>query len=157
MKKKHEKQRRERIIRNKDIEALGLDSAKMQVNMCKDKPDKRMYDWAKERREYGFDSRETWNFNQTLFEFLYTRLKMYDRVNNVDTQVDTVTCTVYGEEKDKYRIPMQKFLDCVLKDLETILVNSEEYYFDNDAETACMDAGKRVLAGLSECIFAIWW
>ena len=42
MKKKPEKQLRERIIRNKDIEALGLDSAKMQVNMCKDKPDKRM-------------------------------------------------------------------------------------------------------------------
>lgn len=157
MKKKPEKLHREPVIQNKDIEALGLDSSKMQINMCKDKPDKRMDDWAKERLEYGFDSRETWNFNQTLFEFLYTRLKMYDRVNNVDTQADTVTCTIYGEEKDEYCISMQKFLDCVLKDLETILVNSEKFYFDNDAETACVNAGKRVLAGLSECIFAIWW
>lgn len=117
------KQKPEKIIRNADIQALGIDPLKMQVNMCKDKPDRRMENWKQMRKIYGFDDRETWNFHQTLFEFLYTRLMMYNRVNNIDTMRDMVTCSVYADGAADDRIPMQTVLDKMLADLETVLVN----------------------------------
>lgn len=151
------KQKSEKIVRNADIEALGIDSAKLQVNMCKERPDHRMKRWKKQKKHYGFDDRETWNFHQTLFEFLYTRIKMYDRTNNVDTMRDMVTCSVYSDGAEDNQIPMQVVLDRMLADLETVLVNTDKYGLDNVKEQDAVEAGKRVLAALSECVFAIWW
>lgn len=149
---KRPKQKKERIIRNKDIQDLGISPLQMQVNLCKERPDKRMAEWAKERQQYGFDSRETWNFDATLFEFLYTRLKMFDRVNNIDTQLDTVVSTVYGKSAPGHRISLQTFLNRILADLEQLLLCDEL-----DDEEKRMELGKKILSGLSECIFAIWW
>lgn len=149
--------KKEKIIRNADIQALGIDPARMQVNMCKEHRDKRVKRWRKLKKRYGFDDRETWNFHQTLFEFLYTRLKMYDRVNIIDTEHDMVTCSVYADGAADNKIPMQVMLDKILKDLETVLINTDKYGLDNEKEKEAMDAGSRVLAALSECVFAIWW
>lgn len=44
-------------------------------------PDNRQDEWKKERHEYGFDERQTWNLNATLIAFLYPRLKMYQEYN----------------------------------------------------------------------------
>ena len=148
---------RERIIRNKDIEALGLKSVDMQVNMCKRTPARCMYAWAEERKDYGFDQRETWNFNQTLFEFLYTRLKMFDRVNILDMEMTVVTCRTYGKEENEYHMTLQSYLNRLLTDLETMLKNTDDYPFENEAESIYLQTGRRVLMALSECFSDLCW
>lgn len=39
--------------------------------------DPRIEQWEKEKKEFGFDSRETWSLDTTMIELLYERLHMY--------------------------------------------------------------------------------
>ena len=53
--------------------------------------------WEKEREQYGFDERETWNLDFTFFCWLYERLRKYKEVSPVDLNCKIVK--VNDEEK----------------------------------------------------------
>lgn len=41
--------------------------------------DNRRKQYRKERKKYGFDQRDTWHLNQTMYELLYERLCLYKK------------------------------------------------------------------------------
>lgn len=45
--------------------------------------------WEDQRREYGFDERETWSLDATFIYWLYERLRMFDEVNCINTDFHT--------------------------------------------------------------------
>ena len=45
--------------------------------------DKRHKDWAKQRKERGFDDRELWSLDSTLAAWLAPRLKRYKEINYI--------------------------------------------------------------------------
>lgn len=47
---------------------------------------KRLAQWKKEQKKYGFDSRDTWNLDYTMVAILYERLKMYVEITFVDME-----------------------------------------------------------------------
>lgn len=65
------------------MDELGIPVKEYGVNFM-DEDDARQETWSKEREEYGFDERETWNLNTTFAEWLYSHLKMYVDVCNVN-------------------------------------------------------------------------
>lgn len=81
--KKSEENGTKNIQRNKYLDELGIPVKEYGVNFM-DEDDPRQEAWAKEREEYGFDERETWVLNTTFVEWLYSHLKMYVDVCNVD-------------------------------------------------------------------------
>ena len=46
---------------------------------------KRRDRWRKEKQIYGFDSSETWNLDYVFVMWIYTRVKLYEELNNVAT------------------------------------------------------------------------
>lgn len=90
------------------------------------KKDKRNKKWKKERKKYGFDSRDTWNLDSTMAELLYERLKMFNKVNIIDTSCHTV-------EVDDVKMSMQEAIDELLKALKARLTeDSLEVIYNNE-------------------------
>ena len=54
------------------------------------KKDERKDFWKEQRKTYGIDERETWNWNTEFMDYCYIHLKMYNEVNNVNLNYDTV-------------------------------------------------------------------
>ena len=61
---------------NKYLDDLGLKITEYGTNFISD-DDERSGDWQKQREIYGFDSRECWNMDTKLIEWLYSHLMMY--------------------------------------------------------------------------------
>ncbi len=64
------------VFKNKYLDELGIKPENYGTNFLY-KDDERLERFAKEREEYGFDSRETWCLDSVFAEWLYTRCKMY--------------------------------------------------------------------------------
>ncbi len=62
--------------------------------------DERQVEWRKERKEYGFDERDTWNLHTTLTMLVYERLKFYREFApiSMDTPGHSHTYEIDGEE-----------------------------------------------------------
>ena len=60
----------------KYLDDLGIPINEYGTNFMED-TDHRAGSWAKEREEYGFDNRETWNLDRIFIEWIYTRVLMY--------------------------------------------------------------------------------
>ena len=63
--------------KNKYLDDLGISKDKYGINWADYEDDDRQVQWSKEREEYGFDTRETWNLDHLLIEWLYSHLMMY--------------------------------------------------------------------------------
>lgn len=90
------------------------------------KKDKRNKKWKKERKKYGFDSRDTWNLDSTMAELLYERLCMFDEVNFIDTDFHTIEF-----EGSKYT--QQEAMD-LLKELLKGRLLSDDFSKIHDSE-----------------------
>lgn len=99
------------MIRNKYLDDLGLKREQYATNFVGD-DDPRTEKWKEERDTYGFDQRETWNLDHQFAEWLYSRLKMYDEVNCVDTSYYTFTI---GDET----LTQQECMDRIMDTCET--------------------------------------
>lgn len=105
--------------------------------------DCRAESWSKEREEYGFDNRETWNLDRIFIEWIYTRVMMYKEYSIVDTSY----------HKIKYKdteITQGEAIDKILKLAKEILLNmdSDELFYDNSREIC--DIWKEILP-------CMWW
>lgn len=67
----------------KYLDDLGVPEDERPENWCPDDP--RQEQWDIEQETYGFDQRETWALDNTIFMFLYERLMMFNEVNILDT------------------------------------------------------------------------
>lgn len=104
--------------RNKYLDELNIPQKKYGTNFVSNH-DKRNAVWKVERKEYGFDNRETWNLNHTFVEWLYSHLIMYNEVNIIDT-------TYYKFTWEGKEITQQEAID--------LLINAAKDYLlaDND-------------------------
>ena len=89
------------------------------------KKDKRHKKWARERRKYGFDSRETWNMDFAMVALLYERLSMYHKIANVS--FDTYAFDWNGET-----VTQGVFMKRLMKLCENILTSSDIDYKQED-------------------------
>ena len=64
----------------KYLSDIGVSDDDIVANYCSEDDDPRQERWIKQREEYGFDDRETWSLDITIFQFLYTRLMMYKEI-----------------------------------------------------------------------------
>ena len=100
--------------------------------------------WEDQRREYGFDERETWSLDATFFYWLYERLRMFNEVNCINTEFHTF-------EINGKKLTQQECIDIMIakcKDYITHQGVDDNYSYNLKNE---------ILDIWKECIHAMWW
>lgn len=100
--------------------------------------------WAEQRKEYGFDERETWSLDYTFIYWLYERLKMYNKVNCINT--DFHKFKVNGVEMTQQEC-IDAMIDKCKKLITNRLISDENAY---NLKNEILDIWK-------ECIHSMWW
>ena len=107
---------------------LGIPINEYQANFTSNDK-KRRIKWALERKEYGFDERETWNLDRMFIEWIYTRVMMYKERANVDTNF-------YKIRYKNTKITQGQAMDKILELSKQILLESDDsaLYYINSRE-----------------------
>ena len=104
--------------------------------------------WHKEREIYGFDSRETWSLDYNLKLWLYERLCMFNKVNNIDT----------NSYKFKYKDKELTQQECIDKMIEGLRYDITLGIWDKQRiEGEVAEKIDDVFPILSLCINSLWW
>lgn len=125
------------------LEYAGIETTGLIHDESGDDP--RHEEWAEQREVYGFDVREVWNLDYSLFRWLFERLSMYDDTNCVNTSYHTF-------EYDGDIITQQQCIDRMIEGCK-IYCLKESYDMSDDEKKKVND----VLLILSLCIFSLWW
>jgi len=123
----------------KYLEELGYD-----WNYGSEEDDRQKH-WAKEREEYGFDNRETWNMDVSFFLWLYERLRMYKEISPVDL-------TFHKFEHEGQELNLGECIDKIIENIQYSFKN-DRYELDEEVarrETEAVDI-------FSKIIFYLWW
>lgn len=120
------------MIHNKYLEDLGIKRENHSINFCNDKDDPRQKSWKKERKKYGFDSREVWNLDKTFIEWLYSHLRMYKDTTIIDLDKDILYNVVVSKDKIIESISMRDALEFMLTQCENYLLNKESDYLSEE-------------------------
>ena len=127
------------MVHCKYLDDLGLKVADYGTNFC-DNTDKRWSKWMEEREVYGFDSRETWNIDRLLIEWIYTHFKMFKERANIELDYHKVK---FNDEE----ITQEQAIDIILAECERfILSNDIDSVFD-----------KKVWKLIGKILPAMWW
>lgn len=107
--------------------------------------DPRNEKWAKEREEYGFDSRETWNLDRTFIEWIYTRVSMYKEHASkiVDLNFHKI---LYGDSEITQMEAIDKILELAAQALTEN--SNENLYFSNLKEICVI---------WTNLVYHMWW
>lgn len=128
------------------LDDIGLKQDNYFANFCYD-DETRSKIWEEERKKYGFDSRETWNIDTGLAEWLYTRLKRYQEVSAVDT--DRCKYEIDGKE-----ITLTEAIQKVIDSCEFYLLNK---WGEISYEEKAYDKMKDALHILENIFPSLWW
>lgn len=109
--------------------------------------DHREKKWKKERKKYGFDSRETWSLDSTFFMWLYEHLKMFMKVAD-----GVVNLNFHKIEIDGVEHTQRQWILMCLEDLKEILKTA--YPKDNKDDKERTD---RVMKIWSHIYPYMWW
>jgi hypothetical protein len=104
--------------------------------------------WHKEREKYGFDSRETWDIGWSLELFLYERLCLFKKVNNVDLAF----------HKYNYKgsvITLEECLDRLIEGLALDITLEEDGDKRKDSRVA--QSISDIFPLLQLCLRDLWW
>ena len=99
--------------------------------------------WEKEREQYGFDERETWNLDFTFFCWLYEHLRKYKEVSPVD-----LTCKIIkvnNEEKN-----LGEWIDIMINNAEALILL--DMYSEENIKLA-----EFTIEIFKQTIFYLWW
>lgn len=108
------------------------------------KEDFRNTQWQKEREEYGFDVRETWDLSFTFVCWLYERCVMYRERASIDMEYHKVD--ICGKE-----FTQKECIDKIINNCE-IIIKEEGVYSD-----CCVKAMEEILDIWKEVIYFMWW
>lgn len=126
----------------KYFDDLGLDITNYGTNFMPD-DDGRAEEWAKDREEYGFDRRETWNLDNTFIEWIYSRVMMFKERNCIDLNFHRVkykgTMITQGEAIDK------------------ILSLSKEYLLNRGNDDVRYENSMEICDLWKEVLPFMWW
>ena len=127
------------LVLCKYLEDLNIPTTEYGTNFC-DNTDKRWSKWMEEREVYGFDSRETWNIDRLLIEWIYTHFKMFKERANIELDYHKVK---FNDEE----ITQEQAIDIILAECERfILSNDIDSVFD-----------KKVWKLIGKILPAMWW
>lgn len=126
----------------KYLDDLGLKVNQYGTNFTSNN-DSRKKIWSKERKEYGFDSRETWNLDRIFVEWIYTRLMMYKECANIDMNYHKV---LYKDEEMTQEQVINRILEI---SKEALLSYSDEELWHKNIKEIC-DLWKEILPFM-------WW
>lgn len=107
--------------------------------------DNRQEFWKEQRKEYGFDERDTWSLNYTLVLLIYPRLKMYNEINIVNT-------SFYKFIFEGNEYTQQECIDLILEGLETYLIKDNLDLSDDDYKNI-----ENAFALLGLIWWSLWW
>ena len=128
--------------RCKYLDDLGLKVNQYGTNFTANN-DSRKKIWSKERKEYGFDSRETWNLDKIFVEWIYTRLMMYKEYANIDMNYHKV---LYKDEE----MTQEQIINRILEiSKEALLSYPDEELWHENIKEIC-DLWKEILPFM-------WW
>ena len=82
---------------------------------------------AGQRAEYGFDERETFSLQETFYQWLYERLKMYREVGGKVIDLTFHKFEWKGEERSQLEM-----IDLLIEELRWALVGGANIYDDGD-------------------------
>lgn len=135
------------IIKRKYIDELGIKYEDTPQGWNTDIGDSRFPEWEKQREEWGFDERETWNLTYAFELWLYERLKVYDEINIVDTRSDM--------HQFEYRGAILDFQDCIDRMLEglKIKLTDDNWWKDKTKKEQVED----ILPLFVLCYNCLWW
>lgn len=132
---------------NKYLEDLGIPIENIGTNFCEDS-DKRMDDWKRQREEYGFDERETWNMDFTFIEWLYSHLMMYLETGGKVVDLDYHTFTFEEQEYTQ-----REAIEDILHACRDYLLS--EMFCDKYQQIA--QNMQRAVKLFAEILPAMWW
>lgn len=147
LEKNAEKARRKGYDRHRYLEELGLPLRSCGVNFC-GKEDKRYGKWMKQRKEYGFDSRETWCLNHIFLQWLYERLMMYRKEAS-----EIVDLTYHEFEIGGKKYSQIEAINRMIENLEYVLLKGDEFGYDEEAD----EKTKETLEIWTVVFPAMWW
>lgn len=136
-------------IKNKFLEDIGIPREEVATNFCNDDDDPRQKRWARQRRNYGFDDRETWNLDYTYIQWLYSHLMMYKKVTNVALEKDKLYNVCVAKDKVIEEISMKDALDFMLEQLKKGL--KKDFCEEDDPKFF------EALHMFADTIHAWWW
>lgn len=131
------------LQRNKYLEELGLTPREYGVNFL-DNKDSRFKDWKIQQAKYGFDERETWNYDTIFVEQLYSHFKMYLDVASVNLSYHTFS---YG----KKTLTQKQAMELICKQCEDYLLAENETKRDLTIFSA------KTMTLLGKLMPTIWW
>ena len=99
--------------------------------------------WEKEREQYGFDERETWNLDFTFCCQLYERVRKYKEVIPVDLNCKIVK--VNDEEKN-----LGEWIDIMINNAEALILL--DMYSEENIKLA-----EFTIEIFKQTIFYLWW
>lgn len=113
---------------------------------------RRRFKWWRERRKYGFDERETWALDKTIFMFLYERLKRYDEVNIINT-------SFHKKEYNGIVMTFQEAINRMIELSEDLIIKVDSLVIDDGCEgvNKIEQKAEELFGLLSIWIFHLWW
>lgn len=134
--------------RNKYLDELGIEPHSYGTNFTQ-KHDKREKDWKKQREDYGFDERETWNLNDQFVEWLYCRCKMY-----VEKASPIVNLKYYKFQFEGKEYTQIEAIEYIIEKCEAYMKTKYAYSEEEDKNIAGM---QKAIKLWSEVFPAMWW
>lgn len=132
----------------KYLDDLGLKIEEYGTNFMPD-DDPREEEWSKEREEYGFDNRETWNLDRIFIEWIYTRVLMYKECSIVDT-------SFYKIPYKDVEITQGEAIDKILELAKEIL-QSYDYSWDKEINDMIYNNSREICDLWKEILPFMWW
>lgn len=162
--------------KHKYLNDLGIKSDEICIFNTSEKKDKRADRFKKERKKYGFDSRETWCLGWTMIGWMYSHLKMYletgGRVVNLSFHKFDVPVLVEIPEDEREVYEGSENVKAYQKEVITNLTQEEaintalgymEYYlknndtFKHEEETRAIECAQCAMKIVAEVFPALWW
>lgn len=131
--------------RNKYLDDLNIQINKYGTNFMPD-TDERNEIWRKQKKEYGFDSRECWNLDQTFIEWLYSHLMMY-----LEDATGVIDLNYHKFEFDGKTYTQKEAIEFILERLRNSLIDI--YDDKNEAYLGVYDAVRM----WAEIFRTCWW
>lgn len=154
--------------RNKYLDDLNIPIEKYGTNFVPDN-DSRYKTWNEEKALYGFDSRETWNLDQIMIEWLYSHLMMYKEkasqvinLNYYKFDIPVLHMNNKNEQDSNptwYITQIEEHTE--LEAIELCVKYFKYYLVNKDLNLACEERSTEkvrcALKILAEIFPALWW
>lgn len=127
----------------KDIEYIGVNIGEVSRDL--------EIDFEKEVQEYGFSQKEVWFLVKNLKEFIYNRLKMYDKITDGFIKKDT---DFHSIEYKGEKLTFQDYIDKLLEGLELDIKCSDSEKAKNECIREKIDD---VFSLLPLNFNKLWW